>query len=43
MTKPHILSVATADPEFAVSTDDVKEYFPKAFHSTRAASPAFMR
>ena len=31
MTKPRILSVATADPEFTVSTDDVKEYFPKAF------------
>jgi alkylresorcinol/alkylpyrone synthase len=31
VTKPHILSVATVDPEFTVSTDDVKEYFPKAF------------
>jgi alkylresorcinol/alkylpyrone synthase len=27
-----ILSVATAVPEIAVTTDDVKEYFPKAFN-----------
>jgi alkylresorcinol/alkylpyrone synthase len=31
-TPAHIVSVATAVPDHAVSTDDVKTYFPKAFH-----------
>lgn len=30
-TPAHILSVATAEPEFSVSTDEVKDYFPRAF------------